>query len=200
MVAANLQADAQRGLFAAEPTLLQLQNTPGTPTRDRGFCAISSESCEDREEGVLGFATPIAFSGFGSLGFGPGGEDHSLSSGPGQSSPGIEKGFRLYWRWKSRPRRPGRPALDREVQDLIRRMSQANPLWGAPRIHGELLKLGIDVCETTIAKYMVRASKPPSQSWRAFLNNHLAQIVAVDCLRGSHDYLSNSLCVRGSCP
>ncbi len=60
-------------------------------------------------------------------------------------------------------------------------MSQANPLWGAPRIHGELLKLGIDVCETTIAKYMVRASKPPSQSWRAFLNNHLAQIVAVDC-------------------
>ena len=89
-------------------------------------------------------------------------------------------GFRLYWRWKSRTGRPGRPAIQKEVRDLIRNMSQANPLWGAPRIHGELLKLGIDVCETTIAKYMVRASKPPSQVWRAFLNNHLTQIVAVD--------------------
>ena len=59
-------------------------------------------------------------------------------------------------------------------------MSQANPLWGAPRIHGELLKLGIDVCETTIAKYMVRATKPPSQTWRTFLTNHLTQMVSVD--------------------
>ena len=74
------------------------------------------------------------------------------------------KGFRLYWRWKSRPRCPGRPALHKEVRDLIRQMSQANPLWGAPRIHGELLKLGIDVCETTIGKYMVRASEPASQT------------------------------------
>ena len=70
--------------------------------------------------------------------------------------------------------------MHRDVRDLIRKMSQANPLWGAPRIHGELLKLGIGVCETTIAKYMVRASKPPSQAWRAFLNNHLTQIAAVD--------------------
>ncbi len=59
-------------------------------------------------------------------------------------------------------------------------MSQANPLWGAPRIHGELLKLGIDVCETTIARYMVRATKPPSQTWRTFLTNHLTQMVSVD--------------------
>ncbi len=59
-------------------------------------------------------------------------------------------------------------------------MSQANPLWGAPRIHGELLKLGIDICETTIAKYMVRATKPPSQTWRTFLTNHLTQMVSVD--------------------
>ncbi len=59
-------------------------------------------------------------------------------------------------------------------------MSQANPLWGAPRVHGELLKFGIDVCETTIAKYMVRDPRPPSQTWRAFLNNHLTQIAAVD--------------------
>ena len=89
-------------------------------------------------------------------------------------------GFRLYWRWKSRTGRPGRPAILKEVRDLIRQMSQANPLWGAPRIHGELLKLGIDVCETTIAKYMVRAAKPPSQTWRTFLTNHLTQMVSVD--------------------
>ena len=89
-------------------------------------------------------------------------------------------GFRLYWRWKSRTGRPGRPAIQKEVRDLIRQMSQANPLWGAPRIHGELLKLGIDVCETTIAKYMVRATKPPSQTWRTFLTNHLTQMVSVD--------------------
>ena len=89
-------------------------------------------------------------------------------------------GFRLYWRWKNRTGRPGRPAIQKEVRDLIRQMSQANPLWGAPRIHGELLKLGIDVCETTIAKYMVRATKPPSQTWRTFLTNHLTQMVSVD--------------------
>ena len=89
-------------------------------------------------------------------------------------------GFRLYWRWKSRTGRPGRPAIQKEVRDLIRNMSQANPLWGAPRIHGELLKLGIEIAETTVGKYMVRFSKPPSQTWRAFMNNHLEQMVAVD--------------------
>ena len=89
-------------------------------------------------------------------------------------------GFRLYWRWKSRSRRPGRPAINKDVRELIQQMSQANPLWGAPRIHGELLKLGIDVCETTIAKYMVRPTRPPSQTWRTFLNNRLGQMVAVD--------------------
>ena len=89
-------------------------------------------------------------------------------------------GFRLYWRWKSRTGRLGRPAIQKEVRDLIRQMSQANPLWGAPRIHGELLKLGIEIAETTVGKYMVRFSKPPSQTWRAFLNNHLEQMVAVD--------------------
>jgi hypothetical protein len=64
-------------------------------------------------------------------------------------------GFRCYWRWKSRPR-PGRPAVPAEIRQLIRQMSVANPLWGAPRIHGELLKLGIDIGQTSIAKYMAR--------------------------------------------
>ena len=70
-------------------------------------------------------------------------------------------GFRLLWTWKSRHAKPGRPELARETRELIRRMSLANPLWGAPRIHGELLKLGVDVSETTVAKYMVRTQKPP---------------------------------------
>jgi hypothetical protein len=70
-------------------------------------------------------------------------------------------GFRAYWRWKSRPR-GGRPKTPLEIRHLIREMSLANPLWGAPRIHGELLKLGIDVGQTTVAKYMARGRRPPS--------------------------------------
>ena len=76
-------------------------------------------------------------------------------------------GFRLYWRWKSR-RRSGRPAVSAEIRQLIREMSIANPLWGAPRIHGELLKLGIDVGQTSVAKYMARKRGPPSQGWKLF--------------------------------
>src|SRR6516225_7744411 len=75
------------------------------------------------------------------------------------------RGFRLYWSCKSRHPR-GRPSLSREVIDLIRRISLANPCWGAPRIHGELLKLGFELSEATVAKYMVRHRKPPSQTWR----------------------------------
>ena len=80
-------------------------------------------------------------------------------------------GFRAYWRWKSRPR-SGRPKTPLEIRQLIREMSLANPLWGAPRIHGELLKLGIDVGQTTVAKYMARGRRPPSQGWKTFLHNH----------------------------
>jgi len=90
------------------------------------------------------------------------------------------KGFKLYWRWKSSPRWMGRRRVSKEVRDLIRRMSRANPLWGAPRIHGELLKLGIKLSQATVSKYMVRHRKPPSQSWRAFLKNHAKDIVSVD--------------------
>ena len=74
------------------------------------------------------------------------------------------KGFRLYWRWKSRAGKSGRPCVSREIRELIRRMSTANPLWGAPRMHGELLKLGIQISQATVAKYMVRQRKPPSQT------------------------------------
>ena len=89
------------------------------------------------------------------------------------------KGFRLYWKWKSK-RGPGRPEVSAEVRALIRKRCLANPIWGAPRIHGELLKLGIELSETTVAKYMVRHRKPPSQSWRAFLKHHAQQLVSVD--------------------
>ena len=88
-------------------------------------------------------------------------------------------GFRLYWRWKSR-RRCGRPIVPLEVRDLIRQMSIENPLWGAPRIHGELLKLGIDVSQTSVAKYMARRRAPPSQGWKTFLRNHADGIAAMD--------------------
>lgn len=88
-------------------------------------------------------------------------------------------GFKAFWRWRSRGR-PGRPRIAPEVRDLIRQVSLANPLWGASRIHGELLKVGIDVAQSTVAKYMVRGRRPPSQSWKTFLRNHAEGIAAVD--------------------
>src|SRR2546428_1498485 len=88
-------------------------------------------------------------------------------------------GFRCYWAWKSRHRR-GRPRLGTELRDLIRRMSRANPLWGAPRIHGELLKLGVTVSQATVSKDMVRPRRPPSQAWRTFLKNHAEHLIALD--------------------
>ncbi len=89
-------------------------------------------------------------------------------------------GFRLFWTWKVRRGPPGRPVIAREVRDLIRQMCRENPGWGAPRIHGELLKLGIDIGESSVSKYMVRCGKPPSQTWRTFLDNHLQQLVSID--------------------
>jgi transposase InsO family protein len=90
------------------------------------------------------------------------------------------KGFRLFWRWKIRHGKPGRPAVSKEARDLIRTMSRTNPLWGAPRIHAELVKLGIKISEPTVSKYMVRHSKPPTQTWRTFLENHVQNLVSVD--------------------
>jgi transposase InsO family protein len=89
------------------------------------------------------------------------------------------KGFRAYWRWKSRSS-GGRPRVRRDIRDLIHEISLANPLWGAPRIHGELLKLGLDVAQTTVAKYMVRHRRPPSQGWKTFLRNHADGIASID--------------------
>jgi hypothetical protein len=91
-------------------------------------------------------------------------------------------GFTAFWRWKSR-NRTGRPKIDRELRDLIRQMNKENRLWGAPRIHGELLKLGFDVAESTVFTYMVKHRGPPSQTWRTFLRNHADAIAAIDlCL------------------
>jgi transposase InsO family protein len=90
------------------------------------------------------------------------------------------KAFRLFWTWKIRRGKPGRPAVAREVRYLIRRMSKENSGWGAPRIHGELLKLGINIGETSVSKYLVRGRKPPSQTWRTFLENHVKSLVSVD--------------------
>src|SRR3979490_772265 len=88
------------------------------------------------------------------------------------------KGFRLYW-WR-RSRHLGRPRMSREIRDLVRQMSQANPLWGAPRIHGELLKLGIEVSQATVGRYLPWRPKAPSPSWRSFLLNHRHDTAAVD--------------------
>src|SRR5215475_11922641 len=88
-------------------------------------------------------------------------------------------GFRCYWRWKSRSR-GGRPPVDADLRVLIQRMSVDNPLWGAPRIHGELLKLGFDVAQSSVAKYMVKRGGPPSQGWLTFVRNHAPNIAAMD--------------------
>lgn len=90
-----------------------------------------------------------------------------------------ERARRLWWRWRSR-HRGGRPRIDAELIALIRRMSQENPLWGAPRIHGELLKLGFSIAQSTVSKYMIPRSGRPSQGWDAFLRNHGPEIAAVD--------------------
>ena len=90
------------------------------------------------------------------------------------------QGFRLYWRRKSRAGRIGRPSVKTEIRDLLLRMARENPTWGAPRIQSELRLLGYDVAESTLAKYMRRRRKPPSQTWRTFLANHESEIAAVD--------------------
>ena len=89
-------------------------------------------------------------------------------------------GFKLYWTWRSRPRKTGRPRIGPEIRRQIRRMCRDNPLWGVPRILSELKFLGFDVSEGTVRKYMPRARKPPSPGWRTFLNNHASEIAAAD--------------------
>ncbi len=107
-----------------------------------------------------------------------------LATGAGPGGAGdrgrvAPAGVRLFWTWKSR-HRTGRPPVPGAVRDLIRTISRAHPLWGAPRIHGELLKVGLDVSQTSVAKYMTRHRRPPSQTWKTFLANHIGQIMAAD--------------------
>src|SRR5665811_416178 len=90
-----------------------------------------------------------------------------------------QAGFRSYWRWRSGSR-GGRPQIGPDLRALIRRMSIENPLWGAPRVHGELLKLGFEIAQSSVAKYMVKRRGPPSQGWRTFLRNHAPDIAAMD--------------------
>jgi hypothetical protein len=93
------------------------------------------------------------------------------------------KGFRLYWRFLSHGKTLGRPKADQEIRKLIHQMALSNPLWGAPRIHGELLKLGCEVSERTVSRLMPKKPpKPSSQTWSAFLTNHAPELVSMDFL------------------
>jgi len=107
-------------------------------------------------------------------------------------------GFRLFWTWKVRRGQPGRPIISPEVRALIRKMGRENPSWGAPRIHGELLKLGFNIGESSVSKYMVRSRKPPSQTWRTFLEIHAKQLVSIDFFTVPTTYLGYALRVRGN--
>jgi putative transposase len=91
------------------------------------------------------------------------------------------RGFRLFWRWKSRPRKPKKGEVTPEIKKLIRQMAESNVGWGAPRIHGELLKLGFVISERSVSRFMPKETgKPPSQTWRTFLDNHLDSLASVD--------------------
>ena len=92
------------------------------------------------------------------------------------------EGFKLFWRWNSRAR-PGRPKIEAKIRNLIRRMSRENPLWGTPRIQSELALLGHIVAASTVDQYRIHPRKPPSSTWRAFLDNHVRDIVAIDFFR-----------------
>jgi hypothetical protein len=131
--------------------------------------------------------TPIVSSGSRFTASGAIGVRRCSSSSRKRLWPGIAKAS-AYFGVGVRHGQEGRPAISRQTRDLIRRMCCENLTWGAPRIHGELLKLGIDIGESSVSKYMVRGRKPPSQTWRTFLENHLSQIVSVDFYRSRHPF------------
>jgi len=109
------------------------------------------------------------------------------------------KGFRLFWTWMSR-RKSGRPEVSPAIRALILNMAAANPLWGAPRIHGELLKLGIHISERTVSRLLPRKRRPPSQTWKAFLDNHLNQLASIDFFTRAHGNFSRSVRFGGFGP
>ncbi|MCX6930677.1 MAG: hypothetical protein NT154_46850, partial [Verrucomicrobia bacterium] len=130
---------------------------------------------------VLAAATSAIFKSRAALQF----ENLALRHQPGVlhravKRPKLTAADRLFRAWKIRLGQSARPPVSKESRELIRGMSRENPLWGAPRIHGELLKLGIDIGETSVGKYMTRVRKPPSQTWRTFLENHVNTMVSVD--------------------
>jgi putative transposase len=90
------------------------------------------------------------------------------------------KGFALYWKCLSKRKGAGRPGTGKDIRDLVRKMANAIPAWGSPRVHGELQKLGIKISERTVARLMPRRRKPPSQTWRTFLDNHVKDLVSID--------------------
>ena len=90
------------------------------------------------------------------------------------------KGFKFYWTWKCRKKGYGRSKTDQYIIEQIRNISRTNPFWGAPRIHGELIKIGFEVSESTVQRYMIKPKKPPSQPWRTFLDNHVKNMISVD--------------------
>ncbi|CAN5644280.1 hypothetical protein BH20ACI3_BH20ACI3_32970 [soil metagenome] len=105
----------------------------------------------------------------------------ALSAGyrqTGNSNRVAAKGVSIILALEEQSREVGRSCVSREIRELIRQMSTANPLWGAPRIHGELLKLGVQISQATVAKYIVRRRRPPSQTWRTFLENHVKELVS----------------------
>ena len=140
--------------------------SPAPDRRPQALCQKTAKA-DCRRPSVLGFPVP----GLVRL---------ALSDGHRQTRDRDRLASQGISPWKIRHGRVGRPAVSCEVRDLIRRMSRENRLWGAPHIHGELLKLGIEISETSVAKYVVRHRKPPSQTWRTFLGNHVQNLVSVD--------------------
>ena len=127
------------------------------------------------------FGRRIGFSGSSCLNLWPGWRHALVIVRPETVIGWHRKGFRLFWTWKSRRGKPGRPPVSREIRDLVREMSRENTLWGAPRIHGELLKLGFSISQAAVSKYMVHYPSPPSQAWRTFLTNHADCLASIDC-------------------
>ena len=106
------------------------------------------------------------------------------------------RGFKRFWAWRSRRRGLGRPRIDRKLKELIERIATANPLWGAPRVHAELLKLGMTISQRTVSRWMPRREKLPSPTWRPFLENHVRDLVSVDFFTVPSKCCSLSWCWR----
>ena len=167
----SAQPDSRRAGFALQVESRAGSRNPDPTAADQ--CASPADTEATASQQLRSFSVRLAVS---LVPLRPGrgcdcqaGDDHSWH----------RTGFRVYWRWRSR-NHVGRPRVSAELRTLIDKMSRANLLWGAPHIHGELLKLGFEIAQSTVARYMCRHSRPPSQGWRTFLSNHAEGIAAVD--------------------